>query len=50
MLSNKPNGWVPHADIEEVVPEVELDHLAQYAEGLLPEWGGLKRWIEADKV
>lgn len=46
----EPEGWVPDADEEEIVPDEELDRLAMFAEGLMPEWGGLKKWVDAHKV
>ncbi|KAL6565690.1 hypothetical protein OROHE_004745 [Orobanche hederae] len=45
----KPEGWVPDHNTEEVIPAEHMEHLEQFAEGLLPEWGGLKNWIEAEK-
>ncbi|KAL6537795.1 hypothetical protein OROMI_025438 [Orobanche minor] len=50
MHGEKPEGWVPDHNTEEVIPAEHMEHLEQFAEGLLPEWGGLKKWIEAEKV
>ncbi|KAL6587932.1 hypothetical protein OROMI_000910 [Orobanche minor] len=50
MHGDKPEGWVPDHNTEEVIPAEHMEHLEQFAEGLLPEWGGLKKWIEADKL
>ncbi|KAL6550417.1 hypothetical protein OROMI_020905 [Orobanche minor] len=50
MHGEKPEGWVPDHQTEEVIPVEHMEHLEQFAEGLLPEWGGLKRWIEAEKL
>ncbi|KAL6546999.1 hypothetical protein OROMI_022720 [Orobanche minor] len=50
MHGEKPEGWVPDDKTEEVIPAEHMEHLEQFAEGLLPEWGGLKKWIEAEKV
>ncbi|KAL6529491.1 hypothetical protein OROGR_015114 [Orobanche gracilis] len=46
----KPEGWVPDHNTEEVIPAEHMEQLEQFAEGLLPEWGGLKKWIEAEKL
>ncbi|KAL6549417.1 hypothetical protein OROHE_008534 [Orobanche hederae] len=50
MHGEKPEGWVPDHNTEEVIPAEHMEHLEQFAEGLLPEWGGLKKWIEAEKL
>ncbi|KAL6583924.1 hypothetical protein OROMI_003213 [Orobanche minor] len=50
MHGEKPEGWVPDHKTEEVIPAEHMEHLEQFAEGLLPEWGGLKKWIEAEKL
>ncbi|KAL6551056.1 hypothetical protein OROMI_021544 [Orobanche minor] len=50
MHGEKPEGWVPDHKTEEVIPVEHMEHLEQFAEGLLPEWGGLKKWIEAEKL
>ncbi|KAL6551298.1 hypothetical protein OROMI_021786 [Orobanche minor] len=50
MHGEKPEGWVPDHKTEEVIPAEHVEHLEQFAEGLLPEWGGLKKWIEAEKL
>ncbi|KAL6529938.1 hypothetical protein OROMI_028583 [Orobanche minor] len=50
MHGEKPEGWVPDHKTEEVIPAEYMEHLEQFAEGLLPEWGGLKKWIEAEKL
>lgn len=50
MHGDKLAGWEPDVNTEEVIPDEHLDILLQFAEGLQPEWGGLKRWIDADKV
>ncbi|KAL6501120.1 hypothetical protein OROHE_025317 [Orobanche hederae] len=42
MHGEKPEGWVPDHKTEEVIPAEHMEHLEQFAEGLLPEWGGLK--------
>ncbi|KAL6528130.1 hypothetical protein OROHE_015080 [Orobanche hederae] len=50
MHGEKPEGWVLDHNTEEVIPAEHMEHLEQFAEGLLPEWGGLKKWIEAEKL
>ncbi|KAL6584715.1 hypothetical protein OROMI_004004 [Orobanche minor] len=50
MHGEKPVGWVPDHKTEKVIPAEHMEHLEQFAEGLLPEWGGLKKWIEAEKL
>ncbi|KAL6552019.1 hypothetical protein OROGR_008173 [Orobanche gracilis] len=50
MHGEKPEGWVPDHNTEEVIPAEHMEQLEQFAEGLLPEWGGLKKWIEAEKL
>ncbi|KAL6513483.1 hypothetical protein OROGR_020969 [Orobanche gracilis] len=50
MHGEKPDGWVPDHNTEEVIPAEHMEHLEQFAEGLLPLWGGLKKWIEAEKL
>ncbi|KAL6579203.1 hypothetical protein OROMI_009419 [Orobanche minor] len=50
MHGEKPEGWVPDHKTEEVILVEHMEHLEQFAEGLLPEWGGLKKWIEVEKL
>ncbi|KAL6506717.1 hypothetical protein OROHE_022549 [Orobanche hederae] len=50
MHGEKPKGCVRDHNTEEVIPAEHMEHLEQFAEGLLPEWGGLKKWIEAEKL
>ncbi|KAL6529489.1 hypothetical protein OROGR_015112 [Orobanche gracilis] len=50
MHGEKPEGWVPDHNTKEVIPAERMEQLEQFAEGLLPEWGGLKKWIEAEKL
>ncbi|KAL6519554.1 hypothetical protein OROHE_017374 [Orobanche hederae] len=50
MHGDKPEEWVPDHNTEEVIPAEHMEHLEQFADGLLREWGGLKKWIEADKL
>ncbi|KAL6569683.1 hypothetical protein OROMI_014197 [Orobanche minor] len=50
MHGDKSERWVSEHNTEEVIPAEHMEHLEQFAEGLLPEWGGLKKWIEADKL
>ncbi|KAL6495549.1 hypothetical protein OROGR_030112 [Orobanche gracilis] len=50
MHGEKPEGWVPDHNTEEVITAEHMEQLEQFAEGLLPEWGGLKKWIEAEKL
>ncbi|KAL6532106.1 hypothetical protein OROGR_014076 [Orobanche gracilis] len=50
MHGEKPDGWVPDHNTEEVITAEHMEQLEQFADGLLPEWGGLKKWIEAEKV
>ncbi|KAL6532112.1 hypothetical protein OROGR_014082 [Orobanche gracilis] len=50
MHGEKPDGWVLDHNTEEVITAEHMEQLEQFADGLLPEWGGLKKWIEAEKV